>query len=235
MRINSFTEWDSLRTMMVADINGEHPGIVQDVNFKLEGKHLYSLVKRTKAMLDDVCEQLDKLNVTVLRPDPTKFVGDHRFPMLNIRDRLGVIGNQLIRYSLHEAYHGYDACIDLKYDYAFDETFDKEVWPDKENSDEIVNIIPYLEGANLIRCGNIIFSTLANTGNAKGLSVLQSVIGDQYTVVPVTKVLNHLDAHINFINNKLMLYDARMDISEIKPYIPNVKAVVMKVILEEIA
>ena len=71
-------------------------------------------------MLDDVCEQLDKLNVTVLRPDPTKFVGDHRFPMLNIRDRLGVIGNQLIRYSLHEAYHGYDACIDLKYDYAFD-------------------------------------------------------------------------------------------------------------------
>ena len=225
MHINSFTEWDSLRTMMVADINGEHPDIKYDVNFKLEGKHLYQLVKRTKTMLDEVCEQLDKLNVKVIRPDPTKFKGDHRFPMLNIRDRLGVVGNKLIRYSLHEAYHGYDSCIDMKYDFTFDETFDKDVWPDKENSDEIINKIPYLEGANLLRCGSIIFSSVKNTGNEKGISLLQEVLGNEYKVVPVTTVLNHLDAHMNFVNNKLMLYDARMDISEIKPYIPNVKTV----------
>ena len=39
MKRESHTEWDSLRTMMVADIDANNPDIVSDVS-KLKGKHL---------------------------------------------------------------------------------------------------------------------------------------------------------------------------------------------------
>jgi hypothetical protein len=66
--------------MMVADIDAKNPDIVSDV-FKLKGKHLKNLVTRTKQMLDTVSEQLDKMNIEVIRPDPTKYDGPNRFPM----------------------------------------------------------------------------------------------------------------------------------------------------------
>jgi len=219
MNYNSYTEWDPLRSMMVADINVDNQDIQSDI-FALKGKHLTNLVQRTKTMLDQVCEVLDKQGVNIVRPDPTKFTGTHRFPCLNIRDRLGVIGNRLILFSRSDELEGIEKCFpDI--DHMFDHFKNDDVWQDQK----IKNSVPYLEGANLIRCGDIIFTTVAHTGNEKGIDNLQKIIGTDYKLVPITKVVNHLDAHINFVNHKLMLYDARMDISEIQPHIPNVKAV----------
>lgn len=219
MQFNSYTEWDPLRSMMVADINVDNKDIQSDI-FALKGKHLTNLVQRTKTMLDQVCEVLDKQGVNIVRPDPKKFTGTHRFPCLNIRDRLGVIGTKLIMYSCTDELKGLEKCFTTP-DHSFPDFSDDTVF----GKDDIKNDVPYLEGANLIRCGSIIFSTLADTGNTKGIDHLQKIIGDQFKIVTVTTVKNHLDAHINFVNEGLMLYDARMDISEIKPHIPDVKAV----------
>ena len=219
MQYNSYTEWDPLRSMMVADINMDNKTIQHDV-FALKGKLLITLVQKTKTMLEQVCEILDKRGVNVVRPDINNFKGKHRFPGLNIRDRLGVIGDRLILFSRSDELEGLEKCFpDVQY--TFDKFKNIEVWQDEGIKEDV----PYLEGANLIRCGNIIFTTLADTGNQKGLDHLQNIIGTNYELIHVTKVRNHLDAHVNFINSNLMLYDARMDISEIRPHIPNVETV----------
>ena len=164
MEIQSHTEWDSLRTMMVADIDAENPNIVSDV-FKLKGKHLKNLVARTKQMLDTVCEQLDKMNIEVIRPDPAKYVGPNRFPMLNIRDRFGVIGDTFIQYSTNNLYKDISGCVPLDIDIVFERYDDGQIW----NKEKIKNEVPYLEGANLIRCGSKIFTTIKHTGNQLGI------------------------------------------------------------------
>ena len=221
MNINSYTEWDELKSIMVADIDVDNQLIQNDL-FLIQGKHLKHLVQRLKDILDNVCEILDKKNINIIRPNPKKFKGNHRFPCLNIRDRLGVIGQHLIEYSYGEKYKSSTNCYkNLHIDFKFPKFTNDLIW----NQDEIKNNVPYLEGANLIKCGSIIFTTLKETGNELGISVLETIIGKNFKVIPITTVDNHLDAHINFINNKLMLYDARMDISEIKPHIPNVKTV----------
>lgn len=219
MQYNSYTEWDPLRSMMVADIDTDNALISSDI-FQLKGKLLSKLVKRTKTMLEQVCEVLDKQGINVVRPDPTKFTGKHRFPCLNIRDRLGVVGNKIILFSRHDELQGVEECFP-DVGHFFEKFGDDDVWED----DNIKNEVPHLDGANIIKCGNKLFTTLADTGNQKGVNHLQNIIGTEYEIIPVTTVKNHLDAHINFINDKLMLYDARMDISEIKPHIPNVKTV----------
>ena len=112
MPFTSHTEWDPLKTMMVADIDVTNKDIKSDI-FKLEGKLLSVLVNRTKSMLDKVSNILVKKGVKVIRPDPTKFKGSHRFPVLNIRDRLGVIDNKLILFSSEESVRGMEDCIDL--------------------------------------------------------------------------------------------------------------------------
>ena len=220
MQIHSFTEWDELKSMMVADIYVDNQLIQNDL-FHIQGKHLKHLVQRLKDMLNEVCEVLDKKNINIVRPNPKKFSSEHRFPVLNIRDRLGVIGNNLILFSCNDALKEIKDCISLNIKHQFPRFSDSMIWTD----DIIQNEYPYLEGANLLKCGNIIFTTLKHTGNEKGIEHLKSILGDDYTLIPITTVDNHLDAHVNFINSKLMLHDARMDISEIKPHIPNIKTV----------
>ena len=51
MQYNSYTEWDPLRSMMVADIDIDNKDIQSDI-FALKGKHLANLVQRTKIMLE---------------------------------------------------------------------------------------------------------------------------------------------------------------------------------------
>ena len=220
MQYNSYTEWDPLRSMMVADIDTDNTAIASDI-FKLQGKHLSTLVEKTKKMLDTLSDTLSDRGVEIIRPNPKNFTGKHRFPCLNIRDRLGVVGKKLLQYSHGEDYASLPACYDVPVNFTFPRFSNHMIW----NGEQMMNDVPYLEGANLIRCGNIIFCTIEDTGNELGIDVLQNVIGNEYTIVPITKVKNHLDAHVNFINDKLMLYDARMDISEIRPHIPNVKTV----------
>ena len=197
MNINSYTEWDELKSMMIADINVDNQ-LIQDDLFLIQGKHLKHLVQRLKDILDNVCEILDKRNIKIVRPDPKKFKGNHRFPCLNIRDRLGVIGNNLILFSCDDALKGVKDCISFNINHQFPKFSDSMIWV----GDIIQNEYPYLEGANLLRCGNIIFTTLKHTGNEKGIEHLKSIIGNDYTLVPITTVDNHLDAHVNFINNK---------------------------------
>ena len=175
MQYNSYTEWDPLRSMMVADINVDNQDIQSDI-FALKGKHLSTLVEKTKKMLDTLSDTLSDQGVEIIRPTPKNFTGKHRFPCLNIRDRLGVVGKKLLQYSHGEDYKSLPACYDLPVNFTFPRFSNHMIW----NGEQMMNDVPYLEGANLIRCGNIIFCTIEDTGNDLGIDVLQNVIGDEY-------------------------------------------------------
>ena len=249
MQINSFTEWDELKSIMIgfmttqgdfSNFDGYHNPNNNNLT-PIKGPMVKKIANRVKQAVDDLCEVLDKENVKIYRPDEFHinqkiqtpwFSTDLITPTLQVQDRLGVIGNKFIQFSLTDDLALYPYTLTNFYQellesdhtvYSFPKFPDSFVW---DKQDNIKNLAPYLEAANVLKCGDVIFSTVADTGNMKGIQYLQNIVGNDFTVVPITKVKNHLDAHVYFANEKLMLHDARMDVSEILPWLPSTMKVV---------
>jgi len=244
MHINSFTEWDELKSIMIGHMNTEgdfsnfkgytNPNSIQHNIIK--GPVVKKIANGVKNAIERVCEILDKRNIKVYRPDEFHmnqilktpwFDSDLVTPTLQVQDRLGVIGNKFIQFSLLDDLALYPFTLQKFYQdlfeaghtiHAFPKIPDNLVYND---DDEFISNAPYLEGANVLKCGDVLFCSMEWTGNQAGVDYLKHIVGDEFTIVPVTKVKNHIDAHIYFVNDKLMLHDARMDISEIKPWCPS--------------
>lgn len=221
----SLNEWDPLEEIIVGRaVNARYPFADPSTrNTEFTGAELEAIprgpfpewvIEETEEDLATLVTQLEKLGVTVRRPD----VWDHEKPLSNQlwqaegfynycpRDTLLVVGDRLIetpnairgryceafsyRRLLMEYFKSGARWISAPKPMLRDESFDVPTSRPVPRNDE-----PIFDAANVLRFGEDLVYLLSSTGNEYGGRWLQSILGDQVRVH--TCELNYYGSHID--------------------------------------
>lgn len=69
---------------------------------------------------------------------------------------------------------------------------------------------PFFDAANILKLGkNRLLFQISSSGNMLGCQLLQSVLGDEYEILPVKGIYNanHIDSTFSFLNDKTVLFN----------------------------
>jgi glycine amidinotransferase/scyllo-inosamine-4-phosphate amidinotransferase 1 len=178
--------------------------------------------------LELLCETFRKLNIEVLRPEifPTDLIHGNPFWKTDSqyfvcpRDSALIVGDMIIetpmpvRARFFETYAYRDIFMNAFEQGARWISAPKPRLLDENYSAETQKGVPTLndveicfDAANILRCGKDLFYLVSNSGNKKGATWLQSVLGKEFKVHALEGIYSymHLDSTISFLRPGLVL------------------------------
>lgn len=241
MKVSSHNEWDQLKSIIVGTAENIHypnSDKVFDLNEKIttwettsqwHGYMPEDVKDETAEDLQGLVDELEKLEVTVYRPNALEFgkitVGHDwiadGFNAYNPRDCLLVIGDTVIETPM--AYRSRQQEV-LCYDHIRREAIrdgckwisapkprllDEEVFV-KDRQLHIPQDEPIFDAANVLRLGKDLLYLVSNTGNELGGQWLQNVLGETYKVHFCHNLyaFAHIDSTITALNEEQFIVNA---------------------------
>lgn len=226
-------EWDPIEEIIVG--NPLYAGIPEgDLGLALtrkSGKKPFKfpdyLIEETEEDIQNIIDELKKLNIKVRRPSPIKFEGkfktldweSEQFFSYCPRDVLLAIGDMVIESPgvFRSRYFETNTYKDILIDYmksgsrwisAPKPRLLDEIYNDSDPHQLILrDLEPVFDAANVLRAGKDIFYLISDSGNYMGCQWLQSILGKEYTVTPCPNLYNsvHIDTTLVLLRPGLAL------------------------------
>jgi len=231
LKINSFNEWDSLKSVIVGTAtNANFPAT--DKLFQLQmsqagwtetpppsGPVAQQIIDETNEDLDKLCEVFDDRGISVYRPDPVNFQFTDGQYSYCPRDNLLVVGNKVIEAPMSVRARQYEAsCLREVKRWAIRSGVEWIAAPAPDlkyhenvcdNLFSLTNVEPIFDAANIARFGFDILYLVSDSANMRGAEWLQTVLGDMFTV-HTTDIYDaaHIDSTIIPIDENWIVLNA---------------------------
>lgn len=187
------------------------------------------IVQQANSELDDLSEAMDKMGVTVHRPDPVDWSGvtdnlDHATTGMHsysTRDLLLVIGDMVIEcptptVSRQNEFRAFDrvrreAMRDgCRWIAAPRPRMLEGDYYTRDGRVHLTNNVPMFDAANILKLGDKILYLVSSSGNEAGAEWLQSVIGTSHEVIKWTDVyaFSHIDSTLAILNENTIMANA---------------------------
>jgi N-dimethylarginine dimethylaminohydrolase len=236
--INSHNEWDPVEELIVGtakycyapslDKGLTTSSSTDGITIPFEGVYPEKIIDETEEDLNVFIDELTKLGIKVKRPSPPPISNfstpdwecDRFFPYCP-RDTLLAVGNKIIETpGIYRSRYFETICYkDLLKEYMsegsiwlsapkprlLDNIYDqgRNIHSLRLNNDE-----PVFDAANVLRAGRDIFYQISDSGNEMGMKWLQSVLGQEYRVHPISPNIYssvHIDSTLVFLKPGLLL------------------------------
>jgi glycine amidinotransferase/scyllo-inosamine-4-phosphate amidinotransferase 1 len=241
VKVNSHNEWDPLKEVIVGiAANARYPknDIGMEAPIAFEDETLPStkvpIPAVPQAVIDETIEDLEifvaelqKLNITVKRPEPIDTQATIKTPYWQTtqyfnycpRDTMFVIGDTIFESPnvYRSRYFETLSYRDILVDYLKSgcrwisapkpRLRDEDYILNPETQTDLNNNDPMFDAATILRAGKDIFYLVSNTGNELGLQWLQSVLGHEYRVHPLRNIYlgTHIDTTLALLRPGLLL------------------------------
>lgn len=224
-RVNTHTEWDPLREVIVGIATGAQVPTVRDhalhcVEYGLHSDEEFAQIKtglypprmieETNEDLDALSDELTKLGIIVHRPPVTDFTAIHSTPDWSVdgyhaycpRDAILTVGNQAIetpmtlRHRVNEARIYRDIVETVQIPHP--RLLDSMYDRSVRGKPTLCNEEPALDAANCLKIGRDIMVLISNTGNQAAADWLGEHLGPEYRIHCVRDVycFIHIDSTI---------------------------------------
>lgn len=242
MKVSSWTEWGELKSVIVGRADGarvpmnnksllaiNYADKLKDSSFvPPSGPYPEQVIQEANEDLENFCDHLSKLGITVFRPDDfdTSKVNSNGiwetdgYYTYCPRDSVLIHGHHIIEApmplrarqvesrSMHSIFDKSEAkehWVSAPTPKLADDSYDtEEVHKDKLTLTEVE---PAFDAANILRCGRDLFYLISNSGNKAGADWLQDHMGSDFRVHRLENIYSymHLDSTISFIKPGLVL------------------------------
>ena len=219
----SKNEWDPLKKVIVglADfariplmdkslrtVNYSH--VTKDIEYVPVGLYPIQVIQEANEDLDRLASELIKLGIEVVRPmnRPTDYYNYCPRDLATIIDTKAIIAPMSLQ-SRKDDYKNIESELKNIYYVPNDQDDSNYNYESIGNKDILAlnEYHPKFDAANLIRANDEILYLVSNSGNKKGASYLQELLGNNYKVRTLEGVYSymHIDSTVAFLREGLML------------------------------
>jgi scyllo-inosamine-4-phosphate amidinotransferase 1 len=225
LQVSAHNEWDTLKSVVVGIIQGaripqtkdralhaiDYPGKSYEEFLAAPcGSYPSKVINETEEDLERFSSQLKSLGIEVYRPDETDLTRLHSTELWSAdgyynycpRDTITVIGEKVYATPMVMRHRQFEF-------FAYKDFFADESWfqfplprlsdelydPYDRSGDNLRDIEPAFDAANILRFNQDILYLVSNTGNKKGARLLQDTLGPEYRVHMVCDI--YKDRHID--------------------------------------